>query len=194
MFGEKVEDKAGSKYPTFGINDYTIKSIVGGTTPNGADKIDVTIFPKGGSEDATTSLTVYMSAAAMPKSMLKLKHLSNRIVKEVQFDNAQMQASNHIEMAEELDKLLSGNSVRLKLKGKEYLGTDKEGNPKVKVALELPLPDFAEAIQNGAEKPMVTDIKLTALKFDKTNSYDYEVYEGATPDAETAGAPASRTF
>jgi len=164
---EKVEEGADKgqgkgKYIYPGIyHNVLIKNVKKGSSPNGTPFIEIEMYTKEGGPEAAKSFKFYTSEKAKPKSLEKIKHIATKVAKEDDVNKAKD--------LEALRDLLKGNALRMKFTGREYLNSSNER----KEVAEIGLPPFAEAIQEGAEYPVVED-ENTELKFDKNNEWDFK--------------------
>lgn len=197
-FGQVKESSPVLKFIGYGKNEsVVVVNTEHGLTNNNVPFIDIFVKFKTAEDKDKTKIKLYMSAAAAPRSMQKIMHLHQAVNK---MANIQARSfSNLGEMSDALNSMWAGREFRLKLVGKEYVGVDKEGSPKVKVKVELPLPPFAEAMSGMGEKPMVT-ADASKLKFDKANKWDYAVLSAedarklAHPGGSVAPQPAGPSF
>lgn len=156
------------KYIYGGIyHNIVISDVKSGESANGIPYVEVTMHTKEGGVEAARSFNFYFSEAAAKVSMSKLKHISTKIVTLQQFE--EINATSSSELAEALRELLKGESLRVKFTSEEYINQSGE----VKERANLGLPDFAEAIQEGAEYPVIAD-EDTKLTYDKTDKYDHK--------------------
>jgi hypothetical protein len=169
MFGGKeVKSERLSNYITFGVHEVTIKEVIGTTTPNGNPVINVAMYLLNGNPDNANSFGFVLGGGAKEWSEKKLQHLATKIVTKDEYVAATGDTIE--EYGEALNSLLSGKSVRIKFTGEERLKQDGSG---ITIRSNIGLPNFAEAIEEGGEYPVVL-AKDTKLVFDKTNEYDYK--------------------
>jgi len=109
----------------------------------------------------------YMTEKAVPTSLVKVKHIVGRITTYEKFES--VNPANLEELTDHLNDISQGGRLRMKFNGREYLNTAQE----IKEAAEIGLPDFAEAIEDGAEYPAVAQ-EDSLLTFDKENKNDFE--------------------
>lgn len=119
----------------------------------------------------------YVSPAAMEMSLQKIKHIVTKVTTVKAWESKE--PANLEEMIEHLNDISKGESLRMKFTGEEY----KNSAGDIKEAARIGLPDFAEAIQEGAEHPPVAD-EDTKLTFDKNNKYDFKKLETEAPTPE----------
>lgn len=182
-----VQENAGGNgnlyiYP--GVRNVTINGWASGTNQNGKDFIEVELTTveamKEGKENASKKFQFYLSDAARDQSLTKIKHIITKVAKEAQM-TAQPDTASFVAM---LNSISKGKSYRQKFTGEEY-----EYNGEIKTAARIGLPSFAEAINEGAEYPVVADAD-TKLTYDENNKYDFKkLAVDATPNP-TASAPA----
>ena len=121
-------------------------------------------------------------------TMTGLLHINNAVCKKTAFLDACVSSgvdgsgvptvSQVQDFADKLREIWKGETLRMKFVCKEYLKDDNS----VGKSTEIGLAPFAEATQEGAENPVVTETKL---KYDESSSYDYKRYSGARPSLET---------
>lgn len=171
----EVEEKTsgnGNLYIYPGIRDVVITKWTQGKSANkGTPFIAVNLVTvegkKAGNVDPR-AFEFYMTEGAMKMSLSKIKHIVTKITTEEKF--ASKNPADIEEMVEHLNDLTRGETLRMKFIGEEY----ENSNGEVKEAARIGLPEFAEAIQEGAAYPVVTETKLT---FDKNNPYDFKKLE-----------------
>lgn len=121
----------------------------------------------------------YMSEKAMPTSLAKIKHIVTKVTTQAKFESKE--PSDMEELVDHLNDISQGSVLRMKFNGREYLNASQE----IKEAAEIGLPEFAEAVEDGAEYPAVAD-ENTALTFDKENKNDFQKLDVvASSPAET---------
>lgn len=176
MFGgQDVQEVNKPKYIRPGIHEVTIKSVKGETNQNGNPTIVFTMHLIDGDAEATTDFRFYLSDKAAATSYKKIRHIFTKIVKDTDYLNAKADDIEGLGVA--YNNKLAGNSLRIKFRGEEYLKQD--GNVGVRAVIGLP--EFAEAIQEGAEYAAVSTTKLTF-------SADADIKKlTKQPDAETSG-------
>ena len=176
MFGgQDVQEVNKPKYIRPGVHEVTIKSAKGETNQNGNPTIVFTMHLLDGDAEATTDFRFYLSEKAQATSYKKIRHIFTKVVKDADYLAAT--ATSVEELGEVYNNKLAGNSLRIKFRGEEYLKQDGT----VGVRAVIGLPEFAEAIQEGAEYPAVSDTKLTF-------NADADIKKLAKqPDAETSG-------
>lgn len=155
-------------------NNVIIKKWHSGTTPSGTPYIAVDLVTAEGKaanppvEPKTFSF--YTSEKALKQSLVKIKHIITKVNTEAAWESKS--PANMEEMVEHLNDLSQGKSLRMKFTGEEYLNNAGE----VKSRASIGLPEFAEAIEEGAEYPVVSN-EDTKLKFDPDNQYDLKKLE-----------------
>jgi hypothetical protein len=153
--GQDVQEISKPKYIRPGIHEVTIKSVKGELNANGNPTITVSLHLVDGDADATTDMRFYLSDKAAESTYKKIRHIFTKVVKDVDYLAAK--AENIEELGEVYNNKLSGNSLRIKFRGEEYLKQD--GTTGVRSVIGYP--EFAEAIQEGAEYPVVAVTKMT---------------------------------
>jgi hypothetical protein len=180
MFGGKeVNSERVSNYISFGVHEVTIKEVVGTTTPNGNPVINVSMYPLNGNPENANAFGFVLGGGAKEWSEKKLQHLATKVVTKDQY--LATTGSNIEEYGQALDSLLAGKSLRIKFTGEERLKQDGSG---ITIRANIGLPNFAEAIEEGSEYPVVL-AENTKLVFDKTNQYDFKKLEVA-PDLSSS--------
>ncbi len=155
MFGgQDVQEVSKPKYIRPGIHEVTIKSVKGEVNQNGNPVITFSLYLKDGDAEATTDFRFYLSEKAAPTSYKKIRHIFTKVVKDA--DYLSSKANTIEELGEVYNNKLAGNSLRIKFNGEGYLKQD--GNTGLRASIGLP--EFAEAIQDGAEYPAVANTKL----------------------------------
>jgi hypothetical protein len=155
MFGgQDVQEVNKPKYIRPGIHEVTIKSVKGEVNQNGNPVITFSLYLKDGDAEATTDFRFYLSEKAAPTSYKKIRHIFTKVVKDA--DYLSSKANTIEELGEVYNNKLAGNSLRIKFNGEGYLKQD--GNTGLRASIGLP--EFAEAIQDGAEYPAVANTKL----------------------------------
>jgi hypothetical protein len=155
MFGgQDTPEISKPKYIRPGIHEVTIKSVKGETNQNGNPLIVMSLYLVDGEEDATTDFRFYLSEKAQTVTYKKIRHIFTKVVKDV--DYLEAKASNVEELGEVYNNKLAGNSLRIKFTGEEYLKQDGT----VGIRANIGYPEFAEAIQENAEYPVVTVTKM----------------------------------
>ena len=182
----EVKERKQLNFVGYDINDnVVVTDVVDGATQNGTPFIQINVMYEGA--DATkdsTTLKLYMSPKAKDISMQKIMHMHQALNKLDLLKSRQMNTLQEVALA--LKAMWVGRKMRLKLTGEEYVGVDKEGNPKTKVKLNIPFAPFAESMQAGAEFAIAVDTKLV---FDKSNKYDYKPLAAPTTQASGGFAP-----
>ena len=156
MFGgQDVQEINKPKYIRPGIHEVTIKSIKGELNANGNPTITFSLHLLDGEADATTDMRFYLSEKAAESTYKKIRHIFTKIVKDVDYLAAK--ADSIEELGEVYNSKLAGNSLRIKFRGEEYLKQDGTTGTRAVIGY----PEFAEAIQEGAEYPVVAVTKMT---------------------------------
>jgi hypothetical protein len=114
--------------------------------------------------------------------MRTILHLHNSVSKEGLLKAKNFNSNE--ELARFLDDNWRNKPIRLKLKGEEYLGQDRDGNPKVKVKIALPFAPFAEPMNGTAETPSVAK-ENSKLTFNKGSINDFLPLANM-PDSQTS--------
>ena len=162
---ENVGGGNSQKYIYPGIRHHVvIKDVKAGKNANNTPFIELIMYTKEGGPEAARSFNLYTSPGALPKTQEKLKHIATKVA-----TLEEVEAARDVEA---LRDLLKGKSLRMKFIGREY----KNSNGELKERAEIGLAPFAEAIEEGAAYPVVSD-EDTKLTFDKTNQYDFQKLE-----------------
>ena len=171
----------------FGLNDnVVVTDVESQLNTNGKPFIRVKFKYADDATDNSTSINLYMTDAASPKSMEKIMHLHQAINKLV---GIQSKTYENLEaMALDLKTMWANKPFRLKLQAAEYLGVDQAGKPKIKIRLGMGLPPFAESMNPYSEMTAIMEQTASALKFDKGNRYDYEQYKPKPGDPVMTGS------
>ena len=163
--GKDVSSEQVSKYIRPGIQNVTIKSVVGETNQNGNPVIKMSFTLVGGTD--ATDFRFFMSPNAEEVSLKKIRHIVTKVAKDQ--DYLDCKGDTVEEYGANLNELLAGKSLRMKFTGEEYLKQD--GN--VGVRSNVGLPNFAEPIEDGAEYPVVAE-ENSKLVYDKSSKYDFK--------------------
>ena len=156
MFGgQDVQEINKPKYVRPGIHEVTIKSVKGELNANGNPTITVSMHLVDGDPEATTDMRFYLSEKAAESTYKKIRHIFTKIVKDVDYLAAK--ADSIEDLGTVYNNILAGNSLRIKFRGEEYLKQD--GSTGVRSVIGYP--EFAEAIQEGAEYPVIAVTKMT---------------------------------
>lgn len=156
MFGgQDTPEITKPKYIRPGIHEVTIKNVKGETNQNGNPVITFTMHLLDGEEDATTDFRLYLSEKAQTSTYKKIRHIFTKVV--LDSDYLQATASNIEELGEVYNAKLAGNSLRIKFNGEEYLKQDGT----IGIRAVIGYPEFAEAIQAGAEYAAVETTKMS---------------------------------
>lgn len=178
--GTEEKEIKGGKYLKPGINNTTIGTVEGITPEQGSPYIEIAFYKQGQDAENHTKVRFYMSEKGRAKSFEKIKHIATKVVKEATVDA--IKAESLEDYGQKLQNILMGNSLRMKFVGEEYVNASNE----VKVKTTVGLPSFAEATQEGAEYPVITDAD-TKLKYNENNSYDMKRLEKA-PESSNVGS------
>jgi hypothetical protein len=143
-----------------------ITGVTDGKTSNGKSIISIGFQTP---DNATFTSDCSMEGKAPEYTMRKIKHLLSKFIPE--------ETINNITSTDQVNKQLTGKTLRIKFQGEEYL--NKEGQVRIKTALGLP--NFAESM-----KIAKVDSSLT---FDSTNNYD--IKRLSPSDVPTAQATTS---
>lgn len=176
-FEQVEEGKVGGgnaqKYIYPGIrHKVVVKNLKEDKTPNGTPFIELELYTKEGGPENSTKFPLYTSEKALKYTMERLKHIATAIVKEEDVNKAKN--------VEDLRDLIKGGVLRMKFHGEEYI--NKNGEVKEKATIPVTYP-FAEAIEDGAEKPAIADEDTKLTDIDKNNQYEFKKVEvNPTPD------------
>jgi hypothetical protein len=179
---EEVKGGANETYIYPGIrNNVKIKKWTNGSTPNGTPFLAVHLVTREGEEAnvEATEFPFYTSEKALKTSLAKIKHIVTKVATEAEW--LSKEPADMDEMTDHLNDISRGKYLRIKFTGEEY--QNKNGEIKEKALIGLP--EFAEAIENGAEYPVVAP-EESKLVFDKNNSYDFKKF---VPENVTANTP-----
>ena len=176
MFGAKdVKETQGGGYIKPGIHEVTIDSVTGGYSTTGTPKLTFKLYLKDGDSSKAQDFNIFISEKSEEMAYRKIKHIFTKVSTEENYNT--VTGSTIEELAEQYDKILAGNSLRIKFTGEEYINSEN----KIKVRPGLGLPTFAEAIQPGSSFPVVASNE-SKLVYDSNNQYDYKKV-AAVPDA-----------
>lgn len=131
--------------------------------------------PEATAEDGTR-LRFYMSEKSTPMSMKKIIHIATKCIKRSSLDA--IKADSLEEYGAMLNKLLRNRSLRIMFSPEEY----KNAKGVIGIKPGIGLPDFAEAINEGAEYPAVAD-NATKLVYDQ-DKLRIKLREGSAPTTE----------
>lgn len=148
-------------------HDVRIKDVMVHTAGTGTKALRIEMYTKDGGADTARAFDFYFSEKSAKIQMAKLKHITTKVAKEAEFEA--IEANNLDELAAGLKPLLKGKRLRMKFNAEQY----QNQNGEVKDRPTIGLPDFAEAIVEGAEHSPVAD-EDTKLVYDKNNEYDYK--------------------
>lgn len=173
MFTTKgTSDKPVSNYVRPGINDNVVIDAVTGSEDSAPTPFVEFAFRLDGAPEAnTTKQRIYLSEAALQKSLVKIKHIATKFVDESVIDG--ITASTPSEYANEIAKLVVGkNPIRMKFTGEQY----KNASGELKTKAGLGLPPFAELMS----------ITPTKLKYDENSQWDFKKLPVADNEAVSA--------
>jgi len=176
--GQDVKEVRELKYISPSVHEVTIKSVTGEVNKNGNPLIMFTMYLKDGSADDTTDFRFYLSDKAQTVSYSKIRHIFTKCVPDSEYLGAV--ASDVIGLGEAYDNILRGKSLRIKFIGEKYIKKDNTEGLRSLIGY----PEFAEAIEAGAEYPVVA-AENSKLVFDKNDSYDLKPLPPATPDLDS---------
>jgi hypothetical protein len=155
-----VNENAGGKYIKPGVeNDVIIHNIMGVLPQSGAPYLEFSFRKPIATPEETTKIKFYMTEKSSAMSLKKVLHIATKVVKRAQIDA--LKASSVEEYGAMLNKILAGKHLRMKFLGEEYVNAKDEVRTKAVVGL----PDFAEAIMEGAEYSPISN-NSTKLSFD----------------------------
>jgi hypothetical protein len=161
-FGTKdTKVSEGKKYLQPGINTVVIDEIDGEAPSGKSPYLDLKFKSK---DDGDGNVRLYMSDAAMPKSLEKLKHMASVIIGNDSIDA--IEADTIQDYSKKLTVALKNKPFRMKFTGKQTVGN----NEQIYTNISIGLPIFAEKLE----------VNPTKLKYDENNSYDLEKIETAT--------------
>tara|TARA_R110000850_G_scaffold34024_1_gene92250 strand:- start:47552 stop:48136 length:585 start_codon:yes stop_codon:yes gene_type:complete len=167
---EEVKGGVNETYIYPGIrNNVILKKWTSGTNDKGTPFLSVHFVTEEGKAANVDpkEFKFYMTEKAVPTSLVKVKHIVGRITTYEKFES--VDPANLEELADHLNDISQGGRLRMKFNGREYLNASME----IKESAEIGLPDFAEAIEDGAQYPAVA-VEDTLLVFDKENKNDFE--------------------
>ena len=168
-------------------NNVKIVKWAAGKSAQGTDYVSVFLQTKQGKEANVepTEFRFYVSEKALPTSLSKIKHIVTKVATEEKF--ASVQPSNVTELVEHLNDVSRGGVLRMRFNGEQYVNSAGE----VKEKAVIGLPEFAEAIEEGAQYPPVANAD-TKLVFDKTKHLKLLDKKDATPEAEVEQSTAAQ--
>jgi hypothetical protein len=169
-FKNVPEDK---KYVGYGVNQsVNIISVESGESQNEKKTpfIQINLKITGDADENNTIQKLYITDRSQKVTMRKIMAIHSCVSKLDLLISKDFASTE--ELAKGLNSMWSGRNLRLKLQAEEYEGTDKDGNPKIKARTSIPLFDFCEPLENGAELPPVAEVN-SKLVFDKTNKNDF---------------------
>ena len=168
-----------SKYLRPGIeNKVIIDNVIGQEPKDRAPFIEFTFRKPESSSEEATRVRFYMSEKAVSRSMQKIVHIATKVCTREQL-NA-LTATTVEEYGAMLNRLLRNKALRLMFSPEQYVNAKGE----VKVKPTLGLPEFAEAINTGAEYAPVADGE-TKLKYDE-DKLMIKVKESSVPKDDSA--------
>jgi len=172
MFNFENVSAERKRFVGYDINhDVTIVSVEDGVSQLGKKFIQINVKLTGDEDDNSTILKMYMSEKAEKITMSKLMTIHSAVRKVDTLKDKKFKTLE--EMSKGLNELWKGRRLRLKLQAEEWMGEDDAGNPKVRIRTSIPMRQFAEAIDSGAEMPPIADAD-TKLVFNKSNKWDYK--------------------
>lgn len=177
--GKDVSSEQVSKYIRGGVHEVTIKGVKGEVNQNGTPMILIEMYLRSADSTASSTFRFPMSPNAEDSSLKKIRHIVTKVAKDEAYLNAKGDSVE--EYGESLNEILAGQSLRMKFTSEEYLKQDQT----VGVRANIGLPNFAEAIQEGAEKPVVSEAD-SKLVYSVNNKYDYKKLT-VVPDNSIAG-------
>lgn len=171
MFGTKghSESTMVNKYIRPGINHEVVIESVKGVEETKCYIEFLFRLPNAKAEEGSRQRFYMHTDGAVALNTSRIKHIATKVVKEEQVDA--ISANNILEYGMKLNSLLAGKTLRVKFAGEEYLATD--GTGAIKVRSVLPVQNFAEAINMGAEHEPVSK-ENTKLKYDEKSQYDFK--------------------
>lgn len=185
-FGTKgtQELTGGGKYIRPGINHNVVIDSVKGVNESKPYIEFLFRTPKATAEEGNRQRFYMHTEGSLALNTARLKHIATKVVTESEIDN--ISANDIMDYGAKLNKLLSGKRLRMKFIAEEYVKADGS----VGVRSVLPVQNFAEAINPGAEYPIVKDAD-TKLKYDENNTYDYKRLSEAPKSSETVTSSTS---
>ena len=189
LFSTKVsevseERKSGSNqdyiYP--GIKHaVTIHKVETGEAKTGTPFIELFFHTKEKGVESSKGIKLYITAKTADNVLVQLMHMATKVMTRKEF-NEELDSTNVKTLAESFGAMMKGQFFRMKFNGQQYVNAAGDVRDNAKIPYS---PEFAEAIQGGAEYEAVSD-EDTKLTFDKTNQYDYKVLsesEKPTPES-----------
>jgi hypothetical protein len=168
---EEVKGGSNQTYIYPGIRNQVIisKWVTGRSAKQETPFIGVQLVTKEGKEAAVDpkQFEFYVSPAAIDTSMKKIKHIVTKVTTAKIFESKEVNSAE--ELVEHLNEISRGGVLRMKFTGEEYLNSNNE----VKSAARIGLPEFAEAVNEGAEYEPISD-ENTKLTFDESNRFDFK--------------------
>lgn len=177
-------DMKESAYLSYGVQEVQIGTFTAGNSNNGIPIIDMSMtnlagtksgtgrfyFPEGDAEDDVKNYKT---------NVRLIKHIATKIVTSEEFDQAYEMSANLQQFAINLNKLLTGKQVRLRLNGEEVLGKEGKSNWFKAVLPRNVYEDFAESMS----------VSPTKLVFDINNQYHMKRKTAPTAMPTTADTP-----
>lgn len=175
--GEKVVGGGNAqKYIYPGVrHNVIIKDVGQGQTPNGTPFVSIEFFTKEGGPETAKEFRFWMSERAKTISLQKLKHIATKVAK--------LDEVNAVKSLDEWRDLLKGRALRIQFNGEEY----ENANGEIKEKATIGLVPFAEAIEDDAEYPAVSD-EDTKLAFDKENKYQMKRLPSKATEAPSSNS------
>lgn len=166
---EAVIGGGNQKYIYGGVfHDVVISDVrSGASSQKGTPFIELDMHTREGGPATKRAFQFYMSEGAAKTSKSKLRHIATKIVKLAEFEA--VEANTLEEYTDAIADLIKGQSLRMKFTAEQY----RNANGEVKDAARIGLPEFAEAIQDGAEFAPVAD-EDTKLTYDKNSQWDFK--------------------
>jgi hypothetical protein len=153
--GQDVQEISKPKYIRPGIHEVTIKSLKGELNANGNPTLTVAMHLTAGEPDATTDIRFYLSDKAAESTYKKIRHIFTKVTTDAEYLAAK--ADSIETLGDVYNSKLAGKSLRIKFRGEEYLKQDGTTGTRAVIGY----PPFAEAIQEGAEYPVVAVTEMT---------------------------------
>lgn len=178
-FGTKgTQELTNQKYIRPGVNNEVVIDSVKGVNESKPYIEFLVRLPKATPEEGSRQRFYMHTEPAAALNTARIKHIATKVVTEAQVDA--ISADNILDYGMKLNKLLAGKALRMKFIAEEYVKNDGT----VGVRSVLPVQNFAEAINEGAEYPAVAKAD-TRLKYDETNPYDYKKLANKPDSAAT---------
>lgn len=170
----------GKRYIYPGVYDkVVIKGFTSGKSDaKGTPYVGVELYSGDGTPEDSKEIKMWLTPNTQEKVQTALKHLCTKVANKAEIVSAMDSANTVEELAQNLNQVCRGGSVRFKFAGEEY-----EYNGEVKEKAIIGFVPFAECITEGLDTPVVAaeDSKLT---YNKDNKWDMRRLEGAAPTSE----------